>query len=86
MESSETNPTIHNSGEKLPDFSDIPPEWLEEFEAARRRPLEVRFRYGFVHNYKPVLDDAPYRTFDTMEDYRRWCEENLPVWLGYGRV
>ena len=65
---------------------DIPQEWLEEFEAAKRRPLEVRFRYGFVHNYKPVLDDAPYRAFDTMADYRRWCEENLPDWLGYGRV
>ena len=35
---------------------------------------------------KPVMDDAPYRTFDTMEDYRRWCEENLPDWLGYGRL
>ena len=65
---------------------DIPQEWLEEFEAAKRRPLEVRFRYGFVHNYKPVLDDATYRSFDTMEDYRRWCQENLPEWLGYGRV
>jgi len=32
------------------------------------------------------MDDAPYRVFDTMEDYRRWCEQNLPKWLGYGRV
>jgi len=60
-------------------------EWLEEFEAAARRPLETRMRYAFIHTYKPVLDDAPYRAFDTMEDYRRWCEENLPDWLGYGR-
>jgi len=65
---------------------EIPPEWLEEFEAAARRPLELRMRYAFIHTYKPVLDDAPYRSFDTMEDYRRWCEENLPDWLGYGRV
>jgi len=64
----------------------IPPEWLEEFQAAARRPLEVRLRYAFIRTYKPVLDDAPYRAFDTMEDYRRWCEENLPDWLGYGRV
>ena len=61
-------------------------EWLEEFEAAARRPLEVRMRYAFIRTYKPVLDDAPYRAFDTMEDYRRWCEKNLPEWLGYGRV
>jgi hypothetical protein len=64
----------------------IPAEWREEFEAAARRPLELRFRYAFIHTYKPVLDDAPYRSFDTMEDYRRWCEQNLPSWLGYGRV
>ncbi len=64
----------------------IPSEWLEEFEAAARRPLRTRMRYAFIKTYKPVLDDAPYRSFDTMEDYRRWCEENLPDWLGYGRV
>lgn len=57
-----------------------------EFEAAAARPLRQRFRYAFIHTYKPVLDDAPYRSFDRMEDYRRWCEENLPDWLGYGRV
>ena len=68
------------------DLGDIPREWLEEFEAAARRPLRTRFRYAFIRTYKPVLDDAPYRAFDTMEDYRRWCEENLPDWLGYGRL
>ena len=64
----------------------IPADWLEEFEAAARRPLQTRMRYAFIHTYKPVLDDARYRAFDTMADYRRWCEENLPDWLGYGRV
>ena len=64
----------------------IPSEWLEEFEAAARRPLEQRMRYAFIKTYKPVLDDATYRSFDTMADYRRWCEENLPDWLGYGRL
>jgi hypothetical protein len=66
--------------------STIPPDWLAEFEAAARRPLETRFRYAFIHTYKPVLDDAPFRAFDTTAEYRRWCEENLPDWLGYGRV
>ncbi len=77
--------TKSQSDQKV-EYGDIPPEWLEEFEAARRRPLETRLRYAFVRTYKPVLDDASYRSFDTMEDYRRWCEENLPDWLGYGRV
>lgn len=65
---------------------DIPKEWLEEFEAAARRPLAVRMRYAFIHTYKPVLDDSSYRSFETMEEYRKWCEENLPEWLGYARV
>jgi hypothetical protein len=64
----------------------IPADWLADFEAAARRPLTIRFRYAFIHTYKPVLDDAPFRAFDTTAEYRRWCEENLPDWLGYGRV
>jgi len=64
----------------------IPADWWREFEAASRRTLETRMRYGFVKTYKPVLDDVPYRSFDTMEDYRRWCDENLPRWLGYARL
>jgi hypothetical protein len=66
--------------------SDIPREWLEEFDVAAARPLRERFRYAVIHTYKPVLDDAPFRAFDTMEQYRQWCEENLPDWLGYGRI
>jgi hypothetical protein len=41
-------------------------QWLEEFEAAARRPLEQRMKYAFIHTHKPVLDDAPFRAFDTM--------------------
>lgn len=65
---------------------DIPADWLAEFEAAARRPLKERFRYAFIKTYKPVMDDVRFRAFDTTADYRRWCEENLPSWLGYGRV
>ena len=59
-------------------------EWHAEFAAAARRPLETRLRYAFIHTYKPVLDDARYRAFDTMSDYREWCAKSLPSWLGYG--
>jgi len=69
-----------------PDDHAIPPEWLAEFDAAARRTIEQRIRYGFISTYKPVLDDAPYRSFETMQDYRDWCEKNLPDWLGYKRV
>jgi len=60
-------------------------EWWKEFESARRRPLAVHFNNSFIHTYKPVLDDAPYRSFDSMKKYRQWCEKNLPKWLGYGK-
>ena len=61
-------------------------QWVEEFEAAARRHFEQRIKYAFIHTYKPVLDDAPFRSFDTMEECRKWCEENLPDWLGDGRA
>ncbi len=66
--------------------AEIPADWLAEFEAAARRPLKQRLRYAFIKTYKPVLDDVSYRSFESMEEYRRWCEENLPEWLGYHRV
>jgi hypothetical protein len=63
----------------------IPSDWLEEFQAAARRPLKERLRYAFIKTYKPVMDDEKFRSFDTMAEYRRWCAENLPRWLGYAR-
>jgi hypothetical protein len=65
---------------------DIPREWIEEFEAAARRPLELRMRYAFIKTYRPVLDDEKFRAFDTLEQYRQWCQRELPDWLGYGRL
>ena len=50
----------NDSENEADELSGIPREWLEEFEAAARRPLETRFRYSFIHTYKPVLDDTTY--------------------------
>jgi len=61
-----------------------PADWAD-FEAAAKRPIEQNVRNSFISTYKPVLDDAEYRSFDTMEEYRQWCEKNLPDWLGYNR-
>ena len=74
----------NRSGEEA--FAAIPADWLAEFEAAAKRPLRTRMKYAFIKTYQPVLDDASYRSFETMEDYRLWCEANLPDWLGYGRI
>ena len=83
----EEDPAINAPGDKdaAAGAAVIDPQWLAEFEAAAKRPLALRWRYSFIHTYKPVLDDATYRSFDTMEEYRRWCEQDLPSWLGYLR-
>ena len=60
--------------------------WAEFREQCRRqmaRPIEERIKYGFCRMYKPVLDDAPYRVFETMAEYRKWCADNLPDYLGF---
>ena len=63
-------------------------DWLNEFneecELSLRRSVDDRIRYGFTCEYKPILDDAPWRSFESMEEYRQWCDENLPKYLGYG--
>jgi hypothetical protein len=48
MDASELNerPTLYRAESHV-----IPPDWLAEFEAAARRPLETRFRYSFIHTY-----------------------------------
>ena len=85
------NETVYTSVMITPQAADpraIEPqiaEWEAEFEAALRRPLQLRMHYSFIRTYKPVLDDTPYRSFETMAEYREWCEKNLPSWLGYGR-
>jgi hypothetical protein len=61
-----------------------PEEW-EDFEAAAKRPIEQHIRNSFIKTYKPVLDDSRYRSFDSMEEYRQWCRDHLPSWLGYSR-
>ena len=63
---------------------------LEQFRKQCRRqmdrPLVLRLKYGFCRTYKPVLDDAPWRAFNTMAEYRAWCEGNLPAYLGFKRA
>ena len=62
-----------------------PPEW-DDFAAAARRLIEQHIRIAFIRTYTLVLDDETYRSFNSMEEYRRWCKENVPDWLGYHRA
>jgi len=47
------------------------------------RPLKLRIKYGFCRTHQAVLDDIPWRSFDSMAAYRAWCETNLPECLGF---
>jgi hypothetical protein len=77
-------PFSQSEGCRMSIVEQDPPEW-EDFEAAAKRPLDQHLRNSFIKTYKPVLDDADYRSFDTMEEYRQWRKDNLPAWLGYNR-
>ncbi|MGH7952858.1 MAG: hypothetical protein ACREFE_13200 [Limisphaerales bacterium] len=57
----------------------------EQCRRQMERPLALRIKYGFNRVYKPVLDDAPWPSFDSMADYRAWCEKNLLEYLGFKR-
>ncbi len=58
----------------------------EQCRRQMARSVETRIKYGFVRTYKPVLDDAPWRVFDSMAAYRQWCETELPDYLGFKRA
>jgi hypothetical protein len=59
-------------------------DFREQCERNLERSVEERMRYGFCYVYKPVLDDAAWRSFDSTAAYRKWCVDNLPRYLGYG--
>jgi len=57
--------------------------WREQCRQQLERDVLTRIKYGFCHVHKPVLDDAPFRAFATMSEYRAWCIAALPEYLGY---
>ena len=50
------------------------------------RSVEERIKLGFIPMKLSVIDDEPYRIFNTMQDYRDWADKNLPEWLGYKKI
>ncbi|HYJ87112.1 MAG TPA: hypothetical protein VEW46_13715 [Pyrinomonadaceae bacterium] len=61
-------------------------DFRQQCERSLQRSVEDRMRYGFCYVYKPVLDDAQWRSFDSTEEYRKWCRANVPEYLGYGEL
>lgn len=59
-------------------------DFREQCERNLRRTVAERMRYGFCYVYKPVMDDADWRSFNSTFEYQQWCKQNLPKYLGYG--
>ena len=49
------------------------------------RPVAARIRFGFFRNANPVRDWNRNLAFDSMSDYRAFCESNYPAYFGYAR-
>jgi hypothetical protein len=56
-----------------------------DFRDGLLRTVEDRINLGLVLLKLPVIDDEPYRIFETMEEYRNWGKKKLPRYLGYYR-
>ena len=60
-------------------------EFRRQCERQLARPLSERIRFGFFRNPNPVRDSNGNRWFDSMSEYRRFCEERYPAYFGYAR-
>ena len=54
-----------------------------DFADGLSRTVYERIQLGFIPMKLPVIDEAPYRIFNTTRVYRQWADENTPLWLGY---
>ena len=61
-------------------------DFKDQCKRSLQRSVEERMLYGFNYVYKPVLDDAEWRSFNSTAEYRQWCRDNLPEHLGYGEL
>jgi hypothetical protein len=62
--------------------------WEDFRDQCRRqmdRSMENRIKYGFSRRIKPAPGGIVARSFNTMAEYRAWCEKNLPDYLGFKR-
>lgn len=57
-----------------------------DFSDSLSRSVKERIELGFIPMKIPVIDDVPYRIFNTMREYRKWANRSLPKWLGYYKV
>lgn len=60
-------------------------EFRRQCERSILRRVEDRIRFGWFRNPDPVKDLGVNRSFETMQAYRRFCEQSYPAYFGYAR-
>ena len=55
----------------------------EQCRRQMARPLASRMKYGFCRVYRPILDEPGVRSFASTAEYRQWCADHLPPFLGF---
>jgi len=56
-----------------------------DFRDGLSRSVDERIRLGIIPLNLPVMNDAPYRVFESLDDYRAWADCEMPRYLGYYR-
>jgi hypothetical protein len=56
-----------------------------DYEDGLSRTVHERISLGLLPLNLPVVNQAAYRIFETLEDYRLWSDTNMPAYLGYYR-
>ncbi len=58
---------------------------LLDFRDGLARSVDDRISLGLIPLALPVINDVPYRVFESLECYRAWADRELPRYLGYAR-
>jgi hypothetical protein len=56
-----------------------------DFRDGLLRSVDERISLGLIPLRLPVINDVPYRVFESLDDYRAWADRELPRYLGYYR-
>lgn len=56
-----------------------------DFRDGLSRSVDERISLGLIPLGLPVIDDAPYRVFESLDDYRAWADREMPRYFGYYR-
>jgi len=56
-----------------------------DFQDGLSRSVDERIGLGLIPIRLPVMEDVPYRVFESLEDYRAWADREMPRYFGYYR-